>query len=183
MVNDRQMFQDSKQVIVPPIKNFLEVRVESDNDRYQPQEEGTLTVTTRDHEGNPVSAEVALGLVDESVYAIQQDLASDPRQFFFGQKRTQRPQTKSTFQFKSYLKLVEGEKGNLLDENELKNTQNNAPARFDYKEEDGVRREFAQKMRKPSSPFQAGRGCSPSDRMAPESLRRLLQQGWSLRKA
>lgn len=170
MVSDRQMFQDSKQVIVPPVKNFLEVKVTSDSDRYQPQEEGTLTVTTLDHDGNPVSAEVALGLVDESVYAIQQDLAPDPRQFFFGKKRVQRPQTRSTFQFKSYLKLVEGEKGILVDDNVVENKKYDAPARFDYKEEDknGVRRKFAQKIAKSSSSRQAG--MFANDRMAPASL-------------
>ncbi len=152
MVSDRQMFQNSKQVIVPPVKNFLKVKVESDNDRYQPGEEGTLTVTTLDHDGHPVSAEVALSLVDESVYAIQQDLAPDPRQFFFGNKRRHRPKTKSTFQFKRYLKLVEGEKGRLLDEREIRN-ENNTPARFDYenKSRRKFKKEFAQKSAKPSS--------------------------------
>lgn len=175
MVSDRQMFQDSKQVIVPPVKNFLEVKVVSDNDRYQPGEEGTLSITTLDHSGHPVSAEVALGLVDESIYAIQQDLAQDPRQFFFGNKRRQRPQTKSTFQFKQYLKLVEGEKGRLLDERELQNKNNRVSDRFDYQKMDGgkVRREtvekkFRSKSRQSAAPSrQSGMFA---DSLAPASL-------------
>ncbi len=171
MITDRQMFQDSKQVIVPPVKNFLEVEVTSDKDRYQPQEEGTLTVTTRDHAGHPVSTEVALGLVDESVFAIQKDLAPDPRQFFFGRKRTQQLQTRSTFQFKSYLKLVEGEKGQLLDDNEWRKAKNNAPTLYDYKKEDGsgMRSELAQKMRKPPAPSRQA-GMVASDRMASKAM-------------
>ena len=167
MVSDRRMFQDSRQVIVPPVKNFLEVKVESDSDRYQPQEEGTLTVTTLDHAGNPVSAEVALGLVDESVYTIQQDLAPDPRKFFFGKKRIQRLQTRSTFQFKSYLKLVEGEKGRLLDEKKLQN-KNNSLARYDTQEMDGskVRREAVPKKGKSSVGFRQS-GMLAEDHMAP----------------
>lgn len=143
MISDRQMYQDYKQVIVPPVKNFLNVKVESDRESYQPQEEGTLTVTTLGHDGKPVSAEVALGLVDESIFYIQKDLAPDPRQFFFGQKRFQRPQTKSTFQVKRYLKLVEGEKGNLLDEQELRQQKIDASASYEFKERDkgGLRRE------------------------------------------
>jgi uncharacterized protein YfaS (alpha-2-macroglobulin family) len=190
MVSDRQMFQDSKQVIVPPVKNFLKIKVESDSDRYQPGEEGTLTVTTLDHDDHPVSAEVALGLVDESVYAIQQDLAPDPRQFFFGKKRRQRPQTKSTFQFKRYLKLVEGEKGRLLDELEVKNIKNKAPARFDYNEKDGgkMRRNLGQKLAKSSSvsrqermlsadsPYPASLGAA-SESLAEESLAQGADQG------
>jgi hypothetical protein len=139
MVSDRHIFQDSKQVIVPPVKNFLKVTVESDKEQYLPGEEGTLTVTTRDHEGKTVSAEVSLGLVDESVYYIQKDLAQDPRQFFFGKKRQQRISTQSTFQMKSYKKLVADNKGQLIDE--LQNRH--AGEKFNYgnelREEDSFR--------------------------------------------
>lgn len=171
MVSDRKLFQDSRQVIVPPVKNFLTVKVASDSDNYQPQEEGTLTVTTLDNNGHPVSAEVALGLVDASVYAIQQDLAPDPRQFFFGKKRTQRPQTRSTFQFRSYLKLVEGEKGRLQDENELITLSKNDSARFDYEEKDGngVRRERAKKSGISSASLRQA-GMFAKDSLAPAAL-------------
>ena len=105
MVNDRQIFMDTKQVVVPPVKNFLQVEVKSDREQYQPGEEGTLSVTTKDADGNPVAAELALSLSDESVSYIQQDYAGDPRQFFFGEKRSQTVQTFSTFQQKSYVDL------------------------------------------------------------------------------
>jgi len=106
MVSDGQIFMDTRQVIVPPAQQFLEVTVEPDRPQYQPQEEGTLTVTVRDHEGKPVAAEVALGLVDESIYYLQQDYAGDPRPFYYGTKRPQLIQTQSTFQQKSYAKPV-----------------------------------------------------------------------------
>ena len=107
MVADKQVHMDTKQVIVPPTKHFLTVDVKPDRTQYQPREDGTLLVTARDHEGKPVAAEVAVGLVDESVYYIQSDYAGDPRQFYFGTKRSQRTQTQSTFNQKSYAKLVE----------------------------------------------------------------------------
>ncbi len=109
MVADKQVHMDTKQVIVPPTKHFLTVDVKPDRTQYQPREEGTLLVTARDHEGKPVAAEVAVGLVDESVYYIQSDYAGDPRKFYFGTKRQQRTQTQSTFNQKSYAKLVEWE--------------------------------------------------------------------------
>ncbi len=109
MVVDKQVHMDTKQVIVPPTKHFLSVDVKPDRTQYQPREDGTLLVTARDHEGKPVAAEVAVGLVDESVYYIQSDYAGDPRQFYFGTKRQQRTQTQSTFNQKSYAKLVEWE--------------------------------------------------------------------------
>jgi len=109
MVADKQIHSDTKQVIVPPTKHFLTVDVKPDRAQYQPREDGALLVTARDHEGKPVAAEVAVGLVDESVYYIQSDYAGDPRQFYFGTKRQQRTQTQSTFNQKSYAKLVEWE--------------------------------------------------------------------------
>lgn len=119
LISDRQMFVDTKQVIVPPLDHFLSVEVKSDREEYQPREEGLLTISTRDRHGKPVAAEVALGLIDASVYYIQQDTSGDPRQFYFGRKRALRSQVSSTFQQKAYAKLVEGPDKKLIDERVL----------------------------------------------------------------
>lgn len=119
MVSDRQFFMDTKQVIVPPVRNFLTVEVQPDRSQYQPREEGTLVVTSRDHEGKPVPAELSLGLVDESVYYIQQDYAGDPRQFYYGTKRPHVTQTQSTLNLKGYARLVDNGRGGLVDDREL----------------------------------------------------------------
>src|SRR2546422_3822941 len=123
LVSDRQFFMDTKQVVVPPTKNFLSVEVKPDRPQYQPREEGSFTITTRDDSGKPVPAEVAFGLVDESVFYIQQDYAGDPRQFYFGSKRPQIVQTQSTMNQKGYAKLVEGEKEQLIDDRELERSR------------------------------------------------------------
>ncbi|MEK6300028.1 MAG: alpha-2-macroglobulin family protein [Acidobacteriota bacterium] len=119
MVSDRQILTDTKQVVVPPVEHFLSVEVKPDREEYQPREQGMLTVTTRDADGKPVAAEVALGMVDESVFYIQKDYAGDPRQFYYGRKRQQIVQTTSTFQQKQYLKLVEGENKQLIDDRQV----------------------------------------------------------------
>jgi len=131
LVNDRQIFTDSKQIIVPPVKNFLNVEVTPDRAQYQPRDEGTLTVTTKNDEGKPVSAEVALSLADESVFYIQNDYAGDPRQFFFGTKRNQQIQTQSTMNQKSYARLVESENHQLMDDKE-KERMDEAKRERDY---------------------------------------------------
>ncbi|MGH7942712.1 MAG: alpha-2-macroglobulin family protein, partial [Limisphaerales bacterium] len=115
LVSDRQIFTDQKQIVVPPVKNFLTVDVKADRNDYELRQEGALTVTTRNDQGKPVSAEVALSLVDESVFYIQNDYAGDPRQFFFGRKRSQWVQTQSTMNQKSYTKLVKW-KGRWIDD-------------------------------------------------------------------
>ncbi len=114
-VADLQLSVDQKEIIVPPLKNAVDVSVKSDREQYQPREEGTLTVTTRDADGKPVSAEVGLGLVDDSVYAIQSDFAGDPRQFFFGTKRYANIQTTASVQERPYAKFVI-EDGKVVDE-------------------------------------------------------------------
>ncbi|HEV2390890.1 MAG TPA: MG2 domain-containing protein [Verrucomicrobiae bacterium] len=119
LVTDRQIFIDSKQVVVPPTRNFLNVDVKADRTQYQPREEGIFTITTRDDSGKPVPSQVAFGLVDESVFYIQQDYAGDPRQFFFGAKRQELVQTQSTMNQKGYTKFVKGPQGQLIDDREL----------------------------------------------------------------
>ncbi|HEU4931075.1 MAG TPA: alpha-2-macroglobulin family protein, partial [Pyrinomonadaceae bacterium] len=117
MISGGVAHSDTKQVVVPPVDRFLDVAVRSDREQYQPREEGTLFVTAKDVKGLPVAAEIALGLVDESVKYIQQDYAGDPRQFYYGNKRSHQVQTQSTLDQKSYTRLVEVE-GELRDRNE-----------------------------------------------------------------
>jgi uncharacterized protein YfaS (alpha-2-macroglobulin family) len=115
MVSDLQLFVDTKQVVVPPVEHFLSVDMKPDREQYQPREEGTLSITTKDANGKPVSAEIALGMFDESIKYIQQDYAGDPRQFYYGSKRGHAVQTQSTFNQKSYARLIEVKKGQLID--------------------------------------------------------------------
>jgi uncharacterized protein YfaS (alpha-2-macroglobulin family) len=119
MISDTSWFIDTKNVVVPPVQHFLSVAVKADREQYQPQEEGTLAIATKDADGRPVSAEVALGLVDESVKYIQGDYAGDPRQFYYGRKRPQLVQTQSTLNQKPYARLVEVEDGVLRDRKDL----------------------------------------------------------------
>lgn len=119
MVSDATWFMDHKSVVVPPVANFLTVAVKADREQYQPREEGTLAIATKDAEGRPVSAEVALGLVDESVKYIQEDYAGDPRQFYYGRKRPHLVQTQSTLNQKNYARLVEADDGILRDRKDL----------------------------------------------------------------
>jgi uncharacterized protein YfaS (alpha-2-macroglobulin family)/tetratricopeptide (TPR) repeat protein len=116
MVSDARLFADREEVVVPPVEHFLEVEVTADREAYEPRDEGTLTVTTRDVDGKPVAAEVSLGLVDESVYYIQQPYAGDPREHFFNYRQaTHVVQSTSTFNQRQYIKLLEVEDGRIID--------------------------------------------------------------------
>ena len=146
---------DVKEVVVPPVKQFLSIDVLPDKGEVLPGGEGTLRVRTRTHDGEPVSAEVALALVDDSVAAIQGDYAGDPRAFFFGERRQIWVRTQSSFEQRRYAKLVLGEKGQLKDLREARSDDGNARGgRF------GMRDEMSQVMRK--SAAYRGPGESPA---------------------
>ena len=119
MIHAGELLLDSRQVVVPPAVHFLEVEVSADREEYRPRQEGRLTVTARDRDGNPVAAEVALALIDESVLYIQKDYAGDPRQFFYGEKRGKLVRTASTFELKRFATLVRGEDGQIVSQEEL----------------------------------------------------------------
>ncbi|MCP3916218.1 MAG: alpha-2-macroglobulin [bacterium] len=115
MIDGGEMHSDAHEVIVPPVKRFLDVTVQTERETYLPGEEAQVEVRVTDSNGEPVAAEVALAVADEAVVAIQQDYAPDPRAFFFGHPRRSRVQTSSTMHAKAYVRLVEkGE--SLIDE-------------------------------------------------------------------
>ena len=115
-VYDLQLSVDEKRIAVPPVKQFLDVEVKADRSELRPRDESRITITTRDRDGHAVAAEVAVGLVDESVFSIQQPYAPDPRPFFFGHEKPHTVQTTSSFQQRAYVRLVRDSDGNVIDE-------------------------------------------------------------------
>ncbi|HYM59559.1 MAG TPA: MG2 domain-containing protein [Thermoanaerobaculia bacterium] len=115
-VFDRVLATDSKQVVVPPAEHFVKVDVKPDREQYEPKQQGSVTVTTRDADGKPVAAEVAISVSDESVTAIRTDPAGDPRQFFFSGKRYQALQVAASVQSQRYMRLVADDDGQLIDD-------------------------------------------------------------------
>jgi len=84
LVNRKSLIRVQKLLRVAPKGKLLRVEVVPDKERYLPDEEAVYTIRTRDDEGKPVSAEVALGVVDEAIYAIVPDYTPDIRRFFWG---------------------------------------------------------------------------------------------------
>ena len=97
MISDLKLYSTSQRITVPALHRALRVKLEPDREEYTPRQEGTWRVTTLDAGGKPVSAEVSLGVVDDSVYAIQSDYARDPRSVFLVWQRPQLGATTSAF--------------------------------------------------------------------------------------
>ena len=64
-------------------KNELDVEVTANKTHYLPGEEVTLQVSTKDHTGRPVPAEVSLAVADLSVLALKGNPKKNPTRFFF----------------------------------------------------------------------------------------------------
>ena len=84
LVNGKEMATSEKPIPISPKGKFVNVRIQSDKSRYLPGEQATYTIVTTDENGRGVPAEVSLGVVDESIYAIRQDSTPDMRRFFHG---------------------------------------------------------------------------------------------------
>jgi len=108
-VGELRVEADREELSVPPTRQILEVRVVADREEYRPGEKGLFTVTSRDADGQPVSAEIALAVADESVFVIQGELAEDPRAFFHGRRRPQRVQTGISLDRMAFATWIEGD--------------------------------------------------------------------------
>ncbi|MBN1634473.1 MAG: carboxypeptidase regulatory-like domain-containing protein [Ignavibacteria bacterium] len=83
-VKDMQINTATENIKIIPEEKFLTVELTPSKNIYKPKEEGEYTIRVVDFYGNPVSnAEVSLGVVDESIYAIKEDKTKDIRKFFY----------------------------------------------------------------------------------------------------
>lgn len=84
----------------------LNVSIKSDKQVYLPGETATYTIRTTDTNGKPVRSEVAVGVVDEAIYALAED-NNDPMETFY----PYRGSLISTFMSFPELYLDGGDKG------------------------------------------------------------------------
>src|ERR1044072_780740 len=54
--------------------------------QLKPSDSTTFAVRTRDGQGQPVAAEVSLGVVDEAIYSLRADNTPDPHAVFYGRR-------------------------------------------------------------------------------------------------
>ncbi len=87
-VAEGSLFEEAREVFVPPQNAEMTVAVTADKQEYKPGEKVELKVTTADLDGKPVAADVALSVFDTSVLYIQSELTPDVRQHFWARKRT-----------------------------------------------------------------------------------------------
>ena len=72
---------------VPKRDRRLSVVVTTDKERYQPGQSMKVSVTVTDVAGKPSAADLSVGVVDEAIYALSQELHPDPVRFFHPTRR------------------------------------------------------------------------------------------------
>jgi uncharacterized protein YfaS (alpha-2-macroglobulin family) len=87
LISKNQLFMATREIFVPPANQFMNVEISTKKDTYLPGEKTTIQVKTTDNKGRPVSAEVALGVTDSSLYYIQEDVSGDIKTYYYGQRR------------------------------------------------------------------------------------------------
>ncbi len=103
-VKDGEMYTSDKMLPVPARDKFLKVEITPDKNEYKPREVASYTISTRQADGSPASgAEVSFGVVDEAIYSVRPDHASDIRRAFYGRRYNHvQTQYSTQYQFTGY---------------------------------------------------------------------------------
>ncbi|MHC4294220.1 MAG: MG2 domain-containing protein, partial [Planctomycetota bacterium] len=106
MLRDNKVYRDSKNIIVPPTHQFLKVDVQSgagsmgggEDNTYQPREQMRIRIRVTDMQtGEPVVGQLAVMLVDSSIYYIQPEFREAIEKAFYGYVRSVRVATNDSF--------------------------------------------------------------------------------------
>lgn len=84
LISRDSMLSQETPITVSPEQSLLTVKVDAAKKRYRPGETAHYTIQTVDSSGLGVPAEVSLGVVDESIYALRNDTTPDIQKHFWG---------------------------------------------------------------------------------------------------
>lgn len=82
-LHDDQVHHAERRLRVPPTARAVTVELSADRDTYRPGEPGRFTLRTLDTSGQPVPAQVSIGVVDEAVYGVKADTTPDGLRVFY----------------------------------------------------------------------------------------------------
>ncbi len=81
-IKENAFIQKQKMIVVNPSAKFVKVEIKPDKTQYRPRNKAAYEIVTTGADGKPVAAEVAFGIVDDAIYALQDEYAPDVRKFF-----------------------------------------------------------------------------------------------------
>ena len=81
-MREGRLYRADRRVGVPATQKALKISLTADRPVAKPQEPGVFTLNVTNAAGQPVKAQISLGVIDEAVYAIKTDDTPDPVRFF-----------------------------------------------------------------------------------------------------
>lgn len=86
---DKKLYTQSKRIGILNKENLLDVQIEPLKETYQPGENAEYRIRVTDRNGLPVhNAELSIGVVDESIYAVREDRDDNIQTFFNSARQT-----------------------------------------------------------------------------------------------
>ena len=82
-VSKDRLFRAEKRLTVPATPRQLQVVVSAEQNVSKPKQPGRFTLTVTDALGQPVKAQLSVGVIDEAVYGVKPDDTPDPLRFFY----------------------------------------------------------------------------------------------------
>ncbi|MFA6596612.1 MAG: MG2 domain-containing protein [Ignavibacteriaceae bacterium] len=83
-VHERVLYSNSKMVVVMNKDNYLSLDIKPSKKIYKPGEKASYKISVKNSAGKPAAkTELSLGLVDESIYAIQEEQVEDIQKHFY----------------------------------------------------------------------------------------------------
>ncbi len=82
-VYDKRLHRATKNISISRDIHRLTVALEPGQPEYRPGGRATCQVKVTDSEGRPAKAEIAIGVVDEAIYALAEDRVQDPVDYFY----------------------------------------------------------------------------------------------------
>jgi uncharacterized protein YfaS (alpha-2-macroglobulin family) len=82
-VSKDRLFRAEKRLKVPATPRQLRVAVSAEQNVSKPNQPGRVTLTVTDAAGQPVQAQLSVGVIDEAVYGVKPDDTPDPLRFFY----------------------------------------------------------------------------------------------------
>ena len=87
IVQEGDIYTASAQLNVQRDAQKMNVEVTPDKQKYLPGKTARYTIKTTDASGKPVPAQVGMGVVDESIYALRKDITPDIEKYFWSEQQ------------------------------------------------------------------------------------------------
>lgn len=81
-LKDNRLYRAERRLSVPATSRQLNIRVTPGEPVSRPGQVGRFRISVTDSRGQPVRAQVSLGVIDEAVYGVKPDTTPDPLRFF-----------------------------------------------------------------------------------------------------